>query len=721
MEAHILMFSRREFLKTMGGAGILYTVRFTPSAQIRSNQPRSQSSMSLHEHLGSIGCEATDPKIDYTDWIALRPDRFVSIFTGRTELGQGLKTVLTAIVSQGLEIPPGRIEVIMGDTDFCPDDGPTVGSSATWFVGWGFWLACGRIREDLIFRAATSLSVATQDLEYRKGGIRSQGSTNDLISAFDLGNGDTVLMEIDPKTRTSRQKRYVDLEIPNVNAEQIVTGQLQYAGDVELPGTHYAGWLIPPYHPRLTRIQGPDLEAAKSFPGVKVVVSDGRRIAAVADRFSTVHKALAQVRATWSTPSRPKEHKVEEEARSGGTLQAIHEDEGDVNLGFAQSDLVITETYVTQYTTQAPLETHTATAQVDPEAKKATVYASSQYPHYGKWIASEFLKQPEYSVRVVGMPAGGAFGGKTEPPVIGEAALLSKLAGCPVKFIYTLKDQFQRLGTYKYAVVVDITTGVKVSGKMVARKIDIYQDVGHGTDDIYAIPNVLTKNYQAQDWPFDLAISRGTSFVQDGFATESHIDMVAHALGMDPLKFRVINTQHAAFIALLEKCSEMIGYKDYQPGLDEGIGFGIANHGGYQLGMVAAKVKVDRDTGKVTPVRICAGFDVGPIINRRTATVGVRGGITWGIGYALHEEIKLDGHGPQTASFYDYHIPRFSDIPEIEIEFLNYHDPHLRPRGLGEVPVIPTVGAISNAVYNAIGIRFYSTPITPEKVLKALR
>jgi xanthine dehydrogenase molybdenum-binding subunit len=100
--------------------------------------------------------------------------------------------------------------------------------------------------------------------------------------------------------------------------------------------------------------------------------------------------------------------------------------------------------------------------------------------------------------------------------------------------------------------------------------------------------------------------------------------------------------------------------------------------------------------------------------------VGLRGGITWGIGYALHEEIKLDGHGPHTNSFWNYHIPHFSDIPDIDIECVDCHRTSQRPRGCGELPVIPTIGAIANAVYNAIGIRFYSTPITPDRVLKAL-
>jgi xanthine dehydrogenase YagR molybdenum-binding subunit len=164
----------------------------------------------------------------------------------------------------------------------------------------------------------------------------------------------------------------------------------------------------------------------------------------------------------------------------------------------------------------------------------------------------------------------------------------------------------------------------------------------------------------------------------------------------------------------------MIGYHTYQPGQNSGIGMAIVNHGGSQLGAVAAEVEVNRSSGKVIVKKICGAFDIGTVINRNTATVGIRGAITWGIGYALHEEIVLNGHRTHTADLIAYHIPRFSDIPPVEIAFLDNYQPG-SPRGCGEMPVIPTIGAIANAVYRAIGVRFYSTPITPEKVKKALQ
>lgn len=706
--------SRRQFLKAMGGVGLLYAFRFAPAVS-----PQEKNFDMLPLDIGDAECVATILDLDYREWIAFGPDGKVSVYTGRTELGQGLKTVITAVVTQGLDILQGKLTVVQGDTELCPDDGPTTGSSATKYVGWGFWLVCAKIREDLITRASRSLGIPPKDLEYSNGGVGLKGKKGRRKSAFELGSGKAVLMSIDPNTSRTNDRSYVDLGILNVNAKKIVTGKLKYVGDLSVPGVLCAGWLAQPYLPNLTRLRTVDLSAARAVPGVKMVEVVRGRVAVVAERYNEVLKALDAVKAEWSVPERPENLLLEEESRARARLYEVKEQEGNVEAGLASSDLVLSETYTTQYTTQAPMETDTALARLEDGGTRATVWVSSQHPFMARTIISRYTHIPDSNIHVIGMPVGGGFGGKTSNPVTGEAALLARITRMPVKLIYSRKDQFQLRGRYKAACVIDLTTGVSANGRMIARKIDIIHDMGFGTTNTYTIPHVSTKLYHA-DWPFGRAVSRGTSFVQTCFAVESHVDMVAAALSIDPLEFRRNNVRFQAFVHLLDACAEMIGYYNYQPGPNSGVGMAIVNHGGSQLGAVAAEVKVNPSTGKVTVKKICGAFDIGTVINRNTATVGIRGAITWGIGYALYEEIKLNGHSTKTADLMAYHIPRFSDIPPVEIAFLdNYHPGS--PRGCGEMPVIPTIGAIANAVYRAIGVRFYSTPITPEKVKKALQ
>ena len=138
------------------------------------------------------------------------------------------------------------------------------------------------------------------------------------------------------------------------------------------------------------------------------------------------------------------------------------------------------------------------------------------------------------------------------------------------------------------------------------------------------------------------------------------------------------------------------------------------------MGAAAAEVSVDTATGHVRVERLFGAFDIGTVININTLTANTKGAMMWGLGYALFEEVHADGHTAFTRSLDDYRIPRFSDLPPLEITFLDNAVKGQSPRGCGELPVIPTVSAICNAVYRAIGIRFYTLPLTPERVLKAL-
>ena len=707
--------TRRQFIASLGGAGLCYAFRFTSGSGTQTENFEAQP-MDIEDR----GCLATPSDTDYTDWIIFGPGDKVSVFTGRTELGQGLKTVITAIVTQGLEVSQANLTVVLGDTDLCPDDGITSGSSSTRVVGWGFWLACGKIRSDVVKRASRYLSIPEDELEFRQGGIGRKGETNKLVTPCELGRGEMLIMDIDPKETGAAGKTYTDLKIPNVNANQIVTGTLQYAGDLKKPRMLYAGWLCPPYHRTQTKLKSVNSADAQALPGVKKIEVINGRVVVIGERYSDVVKGLDLIKTTWTTPTRPKELPLEE-ARAKAKLHEIKEQQGDMNAGLSASDFTYSETYTTQYICHCQLETDMSVSQIDEGGGgKITVWASTQHSHMARELVADYLKIAKANVRVIAMPAGGAFGGKQANPVNREAAKLASLVNAPVKLIYSRKDQFRLRALFKAACIIEVTSGVTSDGKILARQVDSYQDVGDGTKHTYNIPHVLVKAYKAEKWPLIIASTRGTSYVQTCFATESHIDMLAHKLGMDPLEFRRKNIELPAFVNLIDASAEMIGYDKNELEQDEGIGLAIIFHGGAQLGAIAARVAVDRSSGKIKVKHLCGAFDIGTVINYNTATVGLRGGMAWGIGYALQEEIKLNGHSTETEYFSHYKIARFSDMPPVDITFLNNHAPAGGPRGCGEMPVVPTIGAIANAVYNAIGVRFYSTPITPEKVKKAL-
>jgi CO/xanthine dehydrogenase Mo-binding subunit len=705
--------TRREVLAGLGGATLAYVFQAgcSPETPDYANFPNPVSRPKPDGR-------ANNPAADHRDWLIISSDGTVSAFTARTEMGQGLTTVMYNLIGQALELPYDRINVVLGDTELCPEDGPTTGSAATHYVAWNFWRACHDIRADLLLLAAEAMELPSEDLEYREGEIVSTTDPGRRIGMGDLADGQVRRLMLEEGGSYPPPPSYVDKGTLSVHAEAIVTGTLQFTGDLKIDGCRYGGLLIPPYHHHSTELLGKKgMGRAQKTPGIVKLQKKWWTIAAIGETYNSIQKAFEQLEPEWQVPERPVELDNEGEIRAGAVLREVMEQNGDVETGLRASDLVVTESYITQYGSQFPLQTDTAVAHVEPD--KATLWVGTQSPFMARFLTSRSIHRPESEIHVIGMPMGGGFGAKAEHIVGPEASLLSEFSGTPVKYVYSRKEEVQHRNRYKESVIVDISTGVSSDGRILARKIDIYQDEGHGTVEVYKVPDVLTLRYKA-GMPVKHGTMRGTSYVQTCFGLESHMDMVAEKIGMDPLEFRRRNVELRSFWPLLDTCAEMMRYGVYEPPEDHGIGFGLINHGGRQLGVVGAEVRVDRSSGEIEVVRLSGAFDIGVVINRNTTRMGVRGAMLWGLGFALFEEVELDGHRCYTTGFSNYRIPRFSDTPPIELGFLDNQHPGV-PRGCGEMPLPATLAAICNAVYDAIGVRFYTIPMTPERVLASLR
>jgi isoquinoline 1-oxidoreductase len=706
-----MRLSRRSFIELLGtSTAYAFTFGCSDGTEPIDETPVPVKKRKLTDH-------AVRYFVDYTEWLFIHKDGSVTAHTGRVEMGQGLTTVLSNLISQGLQLPPDRVNLVLGDTSRCPDDGPTEGSSATRIVGWGYWRACERIRDHLVERAAEVLGVSAGDLVYRAGAVVGRNDADLRLDIGELADGTVHLSTIDPTDRWDSKTTYIDRKTLNVNGEAIVTGTLEYTGDLFPGEIPYTAWLLPEYHLQLTKLESADLDGAMRVPGISMAKRKWSTAMAVGDSYRAVERGLAAMKPMWKTPERSESLEVEAEIRAGARLHKMIEEAGDPDAKLPDCDVRLADSYITQYGSQVPIETETAVAEVDGD--RATVWASMQAPFKASKRVADRLEIPEENVRIISMPVGGGFGVKVDTPAPHQAAELARMAGRKVRLVYSRAHQFAGRARYKEAVVADIASGVRKDGRLVARTIDLYQDEGFGATDTYDIPHVRTRLFRSSV-PARHGTMRGTSFVQTCFAVESHTDMLAEAAGLDPLEFRRRNVAMDAFHPLLDTCAEMVDYGNREVPPRHGLGFAICHHGGRQLGVVAAEVEVDPKSGEVRVVRLDAAFDIGQIININTLTANTRGAMLWGLGFALFEEVRLDGHRPHTLSLSDYRIPRFSDVPPMEIVYLNNVNKRLRPRGCGELPVIPTVGAIANAVTNAIGVRFYTLPLTPQRVLAGL-
>jgi len=703
--------TRRIFLGGLGTAGLAYVLR-TGTDKPGGDVP-AQTTLPVME----FSRKGNKPGADFRDWLMISADGIVTVYTGRTEIGQGITTVLYNLVGQGLELPEERIRVVLGDTDMCPGDGPTTGSAATRNVGWAFWVACHRIRADLVLLAAEAIDESPRNLIYRAGEIVNRSDGVHRMSIGDLANGRVRRIGTDSITDKDTPQ-YIDRKTLNVNADAIVTGSLKFAGDYYPEGCLYGGTLVPEYHDFLTSVQAADLRVAKSVPGIAGVYQDSGSITAIGHSFIAVQKALDAAEVTWKKPNRAKELKTAAQIRSRAVLNRIVEQVGDAKGALVAADVVVTETYRTQFASQVPMEPPTAVAYF--EVDRSIVRVGTQNPFLDRYNVAQELGTPIDSVHIISAACGGAFGAKTNHKVPGEASRMAKRAGRPVKYMYSRRADIQKRSRYKESVVVDISTGLSSGGHILTRTIDFYGDEGHGTHNLYAIPHARTRLFRQALMPALHATMRGTSYTQNIFAIESHTDMVARAVGLDPLAFRRVNVALSQFRPVIDTCAEIFGYPGYRPVRDQGVGFAVCNHGGRQLGVIGAEVRVDRQSGRIEVLRLSGAFDIGVVINANTAAMGIKGAMIWGLGFALFEEVDLDGHRCETTGFNNYRIPRMKDIPPIEIRFLNNVSPR-RPRGCGEMPAPPTIAAIANAVYDAIGIRFYELPMTPARVKAALK
>ena len=199
---------------------------------------------------------------------------------------------------------------------------------------------------------------------------------------------------------------------------------------------------------------------------------------------------------------------------------------------------------------------------------------------------------------------------------------------------------------------------------------------------------------------------------------ESHTDILAHAAGMDPLSFRRHNLTDERMIRVLNAAAEKFGHEFTKGPGGNGYGISCTNYLNTYVATIA-HVSVGKTTGKVKVERVVCAQDMGEIINPQGAHLQIEGGITMGLSAALTEEIEFSGGKVLTENFSSYPITRFSDAPVIEAVLVD--NPGLAPQGCGE-PAITTVGAaLANAIFDAVGARLYTLPMTPERILAAMK
>lgn len=692
---------RREFLKRFGsGLFVFFTVGDLSAVQ----QTRRR------------GSEYPE---DFNAYLRIGDDGRVSCFTGKIEMGQGIITSLAQMLAEELEVDFSSVDMVMGDTALCPYDRGTFGSRSTKYFGPPLRQAAAEAKAVLIQLAAEQLRVPKDRLFVKNGVITDRRNQGKKISYAQLTKGKTIERRLDGKAplKDHSQHTISGKAILRTDAMKKVTGEAKFAGDIRIPGLLYAKILRPPAHG--ATLKTVDTTAAQKISGAKVI-QDGDLVAVLHEHPDEAEKALRSLKAEYESPEVSVDNQtifkhLEDSAPSGDIVT----EKGNLVEGRKLAAQSFETKYFNHYVAHAPMEPHTTMVHIGIDEIK--VWASTQSPFGAQRSVAQTLGVPPEKVHVITPFVGGGFGGKTRNLEAGEAARLAKLAGRPVQVAWSRKEEFF-YDTFRPAAVIKANSGIDASGKIVHWDFDILFAGTRSSEPIYDIPH--HRVFARGAWrgtgsahPFSVGAWRGPGSNTNVFAMESLTDIMAQAAGMDPLSFRMKNLNDERMRRVLQAAADKFGRPFSKAPSGKGYGIACTNYLNTYV-TTMAEVKVDEKSGNVHVERVVCAQDTGEVINLEGVKLQIEGCITMGLGYCLSEEIQFKGGKILDENFDTYAYTRFSWTPKIETVLID--NPQLAPQGCGE-PAITTMGAvIANAVNDAIGVRMFVLPMTPERIKETM-
>ncbi len=688
---YVFASDRRDFFKLLG-AGLFIACAFTkPVAGQESGGARRNPEDSLPRELDA--------------WIHVGEDGTITAFTGKVEVGQNIRTSLTQAVAEELKVRPESVRMVMGDTELVPYDMGTFGSRTTPVMNLQLRRVAAATRDTLVEMAAKQWKVAPAGLQAENANV-VDAQNKRLVSYGELVRGQhitQVLPAEDPLIAPSDWK-VAGKPLGKVDGRDFVTGAHRYPSDIKLEKMLYGKVVRPPaFQSTLVSV---DVTAAEKLAGV-VVVHDGEFIGVAAEDSDRATKAAALVKAEWRSPSQVSSKELFEylrkNAKSGEKENQVHS--GNVAAVFASGERQLQQTYTVAYIAHAPLEPRAAVAQW--EGDELRVWVGTQRPFGVRSELASTFHLAEEKVHVRMPDTGSGYGGKHTGECAIEAARLARAAKQPVKVVWTREEEFT-WAYFRPAGVIDVRSAVGEDGELKAWEFHNYNSGNAGIKTYYEVANQKIE-FHAVDSPLRQGSYRGLAASANHFAREVHMDEVAHNLKMDPLEFRLKNLKEPRLRAVFEE-----GGKQYGWGKGKSANRGVGVGGGFEkLGYVATfvEVSIKPERGEIRLERIFTAFDCGPIVNPDGLQNQVVGANIMGIGGALFEAIEFENGRIVNNAFSKYRVPRFSDVPKMETYLMNRKD--VPAVGAGEAPIVGLAPAISNAIFDASGVRVRSMPIMP--------
>jgi isoquinoline 1-oxidoreductase len=697
---HRFALDRRTFLKLFGG-GLLVCLT-------------GESTLAQEAGAGFGGRQQVPTAV--SAWLHIAADGHISVFTGKVEIGQNIRTSLAQLVAEELTVPFDAITMVMGDTDLVPYDAGTFGSQSTPQMGPRLRSMAATARQTLIQMAAKQWGVDATSLTAANGKVTNPASKLS-ISYGQLTRGEQIVTTVSstsPLTPATAWK-IAGTAIPKANGREFVTGKHKYPSDISLPGMMFGKVLrATGFNATLVSL---DTSAAETMPGVKLV-RDGDFIGVVALDAYTAEQAIAAIQAKWTVPPQPSNQNIFEylknnlEAGRGGSFRsnASAQPAAAPATPAASSDnaIQLAQQYTVQYIAHAPLEPRAAVALWDSSGK-LTVWTGTQRPFGVKDELVAAFHLDTSKVRVIQPDMGSGYGGKHTGETAIEAARLAKAAGQPVRLVWTREEEFN-WAYFRPAGLMELKASVQNDGALVTWEHHNYLSGNAGLPTPYNIPGAVAQFHSTRS-PLRQSSYRALAHTANNFARESFMDELAHAVAMDPLAFRLKNLTDPRLLAVLNAAADKFGWAKCKSAPARGFGLACGTEKGGHVA-TCAEVAIDPAAKSIKIVRVVQAWESGAIVNPDGLRNQNMGAIVQGIGGALFEAILFSEGRILNPHFESYRLPRFSDAPQIEIVLLDRKD--LPSSGAGEIGIVGIAPAVGNAIFSATGTRLRNMPMTPD-------
>jgi CO/xanthine dehydrogenase Mo-binding subunit len=685
-------------------------------------------------------------------WIRIDAEGHITVFTGKAELGQGLRTALIQVAADELAVLPTSIELVTADTAHTPDEGVTAGSHSMQDSGTAILNAAANVRALLTEAAAWRWLVAVEEVELHDGAAHAPNG--DSLGYGELATLLSLHVEAKPDVaRREKGVRLIGTNLPRVDIPAKVTGGVAYVQDMRLPGMLHARVVRGPSEG--TRLRPTDFDAVAKMAGVVQVVRDGGFTAVLATQEWQAIKALQRLQsAGWDRP--------------GAKLQA--EDMREAIRRLPSQEVPIfdypgpsapTDGKVVKARYSRPCLMH---GSIGPSCAVAlwendgvTVWTHSQGVYPLRKSLAELLRLPAGKVRCIHTEGSGCYGHNGADDVAADAALAARaVPGRPVRLQWMREQEhgWEPLGS---AMVVELeatladgriagwrhdvwsnahngrpaTAGGLLAGaevdppfpRQIPKPIPMPEGGGHRNGNpLYALPNAKGIYHFIEQAPVRVSALRSLGAHMNIFAIECFMDELAKAAGADPLAFRLAHMADARAREVMQTAADRFGWAGRaKGGGGRGCGFAFARYKNLAAYCaVAMEVAIDRDSGDIKIPRVVAAVDSGEAVNPDGIRNQIEGAILQSLSWTIHEAVAFDTTHRSSFDWSAYPILRFDAVPAaVEVHLID------RPRtpflGTGEAGQGPAAAALANAVADAVALRVRDMPLTPDKVKAALR